>query len=174
MTFLKILFFTAITLGVISCDSIKEWLNKKPKQEKGEAQMDQENTDDSWAKRSSDFLTENLKKPGVQSTASGLQYKVIKEGAGKKPSASSTVRVHYKGTLINGNEFDSSYKRNQPAEFGLNQVIAGWTEGLQLMKEGAVYEFYIPSRLAYGERASASIPASSTLIFQVELIKILN
>ncbi len=120
-----------------------------------------------------DFLTENAKKDGVTVTDSGLQYRVIKEGSGKSPSATDTVKVHYEGKLINGNKFDSSYDRGRPIEFGLNQVIAGWTEGVQLMKEGAIYEFVIPSDLAYGERgAGASIPGGATLIFEVELFEV--
>ena len=104
---------------------------------------------------------------------SGLQYKVIKEGTGKTPTKSDTVSVHYKGTLIDGREFDSSYKRNEPAEFGVTQVIKGWTEILQLMKEGSKYKFYIPYNLAYGDRAMGNvIPAKSDLIFEVELIKV--
>ena len=120
-----------------------------------------------------EFLNKNKNKEGVKTTDSGLQYKVIKEGQGKSPGAASTVEVHYQGTLIDGTEFDSSYKRNETAKFPLNRVIPGWTEGLQLMKEGAVYEFYIPSDLAYGNRDLPKIPAGSTLIFKVELIKVL-
>ena len=120
------------------------------------------------------FLEENAKKEGVVTTASGLQYQVIKEGTGKKPKATDTVRCHYRGTTIDGKEFDSSYKRNQPADFGLMQVIAGWTEGVQLMSEGATYRFFIPFNLAYGTRgAGAAIPPYATLIFDVELIKVL-
>lgn len=119
------------------------------------------------------FLKINGKKDGVTTTDSGLQYKVIKEGTGSSPTAKDKVEVHYRGTLVDGTEFDSSYSRNQSIVFGLNQVIAGWTEGLQLMKEGATYELYIPSNLAYGNRALPGIPANSTLIFQVELIKVL-
>ena len=119
------------------------------------------------------FLQENKSKEGVKTTASGLQYKVLKEGKGDKPKASDTVEVHYRGQLIDGKEFDSSYKRNQSISFPLNGVIAGWTEGLQLMKEGAKYILYIPSNLGYGERgAGASIPPDAALIFEVELIKI--
>ena len=118
------------------------------------------------------FLKENAKKPNVKTRASGLQYKVLKEGQGQRPRAQDTVEVHYRGTLINGQEFDSSYKRNQTISFPLNGVIKGWTEGLQLMKEGAKYEFYIPSHLAYGERGAPSIPPHSVLIFEVELIKV--
>ena len=122
----------------------------------------------------SKFLTENAKKDGIIVTKSGLQYEVLTEGTGKKPKATDTVRCHYEGRLLDGTVFDSSYKRNAPADFGLQQVIAGWTEGVQLMAEGAKYRFYIPYMLAYGEGgAGASIPPFATLIFDVELIKVL-
>lgn len=120
------------------------------------------------------FLKENAKKPGVTVTASGLQYTVLKDGTGKQPKASDTVRCHYEGTLINGKVFDSSYRRGEPADFGLRQVISGWTEGVQLMKEGAKFRFFIPYNLAYGERGAGSdIPPYAALIFDVELIKVL-
>lgn len=120
------------------------------------------------------FLTENKKRAGIVTTASGLQYEVLTEGTGRHPKATDTVRCHYEGTLIDGTVFDSSYRRNQPAEFELRQVIAGWTEGLQLMKEGAKYKFYLPYNLAYGEHgAGNSIPPYAALIFTVELIKVL-
>ena len=120
------------------------------------------------------FLAENKKRAGIVTTPSGLQYEVVKEGTGRQPKASDTVRCHYEGTLIDGTVFDSSYRRNQPAEFGLRQVIAGWTEGVQLMKEGSIFKFYIPYNLAYGERgAGADIPPYAALIFTVELIKVL-
>ena len=119
------------------------------------------------------FLVENGKKDGVVTLPSGLQYQVLKEGNGKKPSATDQVVCHYEGTLIDGTVFDSSYQRNQPATFGLNQVIAGWTEGVQLMQEGAKYRFFIPYNLAYGERgAGAQIPPFATLVFDVELIEV--
>ena len=117
------------------------------------------------------FLAENAKKEGVKTTASGLQYEVLKEGTGRKPKATDTVECHYEGFLLDGTLFDSSVQRGQTASFSLQQVIAGWTEGLQLMQEGAKFRFYIPYMLAYGESgAGASIPPFSTLIFDVELI----
>ena len=116
------------------------------------------------------FLEDNKKKPGVKATASGLQYKVEKEGTGPTPKATDMVTVNYRGTLIDGTEFDSSYKRGQPATFPVNGVIKGWTEALQLMKQGAKYQLYISSSLAYGERAMGpDIGPNSTLIFEVEL-----
>lgn len=119
------------------------------------------------------FLAENGKKDGIVTLPSGLQYQVLKEGDGKKPSATDQVVCHYEGTLIDGTVFDSSYQRNQPATFGLNQVIAGWTEGVQLMQEGAKYRFFIPYNLAYGEHgAGAQIPPFATLVFDVELIEV--
>ncbi len=117
------------------------------------------------------FLAENKTKNGVKTTESGLQYEVIKEGEGKTPADTSIVKVHYTGTLLNGTVFDSSVERGTPAEFPLNRVIKGWTEGLQLMTVGSKYKFFIPSDLAYGTRgAGASIPANSALIFEVELL----
>ncbi len=118
------------------------------------------------------FLEENKTKEGVQTTASGLQYKVIKEGKGAIPTDSSTVKVNYKGTLIDGTEFDSSYKRNAPATFRANQVIKGWTEALTLMPVGSKWELYIPQELAYGARNAGQIKPFSTLIFEVELVSI--
>lgn len=120
------------------------------------------------------FLEENARRPEVTQTKSGLQYEVLSEGSGRSPKATDTVRCHYEGRLLDGSVFDSSYQRGEPADFGLNQVIAGWTEGVQLMKEGAKYRFFIPYLLGYGERgAGSSIPPYSTLVFDVELIKVL-
>ncbi len=119
------------------------------------------------------FLAENKKKDGVKTTASGLQYKVMKEGSGAAPVASDTVTVNYRGTLLDGTEFDSSYKRNEPATFPLQGVIPGWTEGVQLMKKGAKYQFFIPSSLAYKDKSpGADIPPNSTLIFEIDLLEI--
>jgi FKBP-type peptidyl-prolyl cis-trans isomerase FklB len=120
------------------------------------------------------FLAENAKKPGIVTLASGLQYEVIKEGNGKKPGAADRVKCHYEGTLIDGTLFDSSIKRGEPAVFGVNQVIKGWVEALQLMTEGSKWRLFIPSELAYGAQgAGEMIPPHSTLIFEVELIEVL-
>jgi FKBP-type peptidyl-prolyl cis-trans isomerase FkpA len=119
------------------------------------------------------FLKENASKPGVKTTSSGLQYLVLEEGKGKSPKATDTVLVHYKGNLLDGTEFDSSYKRNEPISFPLNGVIPGWTEGVQLMKEGGKIRLFIPSNLAYGSRgAGGIIPPDSTLVFDIELLKV--
>lgn len=120
------------------------------------------------------YLADNAKKEGVMVTESGLQYEVMSEGEGAKPVATDVVKVHYKGTLLDGTEFDSSYSRNEPTTFPLNRVIPGWTEGLQLMPVGSKYKFTIPSDLAYGDRDLGKIPANSTLIFEVELLEIQN
>jgi len=121
------------------------------------------------------FLAQNAQKEGVTTLPSGLQYEVIKQGSGPKPGPGSKVTTHYHGTLINGKVFDSSYQRGQPATFGVNQVIAGWTEALQLMPEGSKYRLYIPSDLAYGKRgAGRDIPGDTALIFDVELLKVNN
>lgn len=120
------------------------------------------------------FLDENAAKDDVKVTASGMHYRIIKAGEGKTPTATDTVRAHYRGSLINGQEFDSSYSRNEPSEFSLDAVIPGWTEGLQLIKEGGKIELVLPPELAYGERILPQIPANSVLIFEVELIAIVN
>ncbi|WP_303290258.1 FKBP-type peptidyl-prolyl cis-trans isomerase [Marinobacter sp. SS5-14b] len=118
------------------------------------------------------FLAENAKRNGVETTESGLQYEVIEEGSGEKPTASDRVRVHYTGELINGEVFDSSRDRGEPTTFGVGQVIPGWIEGLQLMSEGARYKLYIPADLAYGPTGNQAIAPNETLIFDVELLKI--
>ncbi len=120
------------------------------------------------------FLAENKTKPGVITTASGLQYKIIKAGSGKKPSVSSEVKVHYKGTLINGTEFDNSYKRGEPVTLPVGGVIAGWTEALQLMPVGSKWQLFIPAHIGYGNSQSGPIPPGSTLIFDVELLAIVK
>jgi FKBP-type peptidyl-prolyl cis-trans isomerase FkpA len=120
------------------------------------------------------YLAENATKEGVTVTESGLQYEVITLGDGETPAATDVVKVHYKGTLLDGTEFDSSYSRNEPTTFPLNRVISGWTEGLQLMPVGSKYKFTIPADLAYGDRDLGKIPANSTLIFEVELLEIQN
>jgi FKBP-type peptidyl-prolyl cis-trans isomerase FklB len=120
------------------------------------------------------YLAENAKKEGVITLPSGLQYQVLKEGNGKKPSAKDSVKCHYEGFLLDGSVFDSSVQRGEPAVFGLQQVIAGWTEGLQLMQEGAKYRFFIPYNLAYGEGgAGQAIPPYAALIFDVELLQVM-
>ncbi|MBI3897594.1 MAG: FKBP-type peptidyl-prolyl cis-trans isomerase [Gammaproteobacteria bacterium] len=124
-------------------------------------------------KRGDAYLADNKKKKGVKTLDSGLQYKVVKEGSGKSPKPTDTVSVHYRGTLINGTEFDSSYKRNEPATFPVNGVIKGWQEVLPLMKEGAKWEVAIPASLAYGERgAGGNIGPDETLLFEIELLKV--
>ncbi len=142
---------------------LNEYLTEKQKRESGEA-----------IRQGAKFLEENGKRPEVTTTKSGLQYEVLCEGTGRSPKATDTVRCHYEGRLLSGDVFDSSYRCGEPADFGLNQVITGWTEGVQLMKEGAKYRFFIPYLLAYGEQGAGSqIPPYSTLIFDVELIKVL-
>lgn len=142
--------------------AVQDFFNRKAEEQAKAAKAEGEN-----------FLAENAKKEGVKTLPSGLQYKVLREGDGRKPSATDQVECHYEGTLINGQVFDSSYRRGETATFGLNQVIKGWTEGLQLMQEGAKYRFFIPYNLAYGEHgAGQSIPPYAALIFDVELIKV--
>jgi FKBP-type peptidyl-prolyl cis-trans isomerase FkpA len=120
------------------------------------------------------FLTDNATRDGIVVTDSGLQYEVLSQGSGAKPHASDTVKVNYLGTSLDGTEFDSSYSRGKPATFPLNRVIKGWTEGVQLMEVGAKYKFYVPSELAYGARSTGKIKSHSALIFEVELLEIIN
>ena len=148
-------------------DQIKEVMSAFEK----DMEQKQKQSGDKNKAEGAKYLEENKKKEGVKTTASGLQYKVLKDGNGAQPKATDTVTVNYRGTLINGTEFDSSYKRGQPATFPVNGVIKGWTEALQLMKVGSKYQLFIPSDLAYGERSvSPDLAANSTLIFEVELM----
>lgn len=124
-------------------------------------------------KKGEDFLAENAKRPGIVALPSGLQYEILSAGTGRKPSATDRVQCHYHGTLIDGTVFDSSVQRGEPAVFGVNQVIPGWVEALQLMPEGSRWKLYIPSKLAYGEHQAGSIPPNSVLVFEVELIKVI-
>lgn len=138
------------------------------------AQQAQQRIADENLKEGEEFLAKNGKRKEVTTTESGLQYEVMNEGVGEKPTSESQVKVHYHGTLIDGTVFDSSVERNQPATFGVTQVIPGWTEALQLMSVGAKWKIYLPANIAYGERgAGASIGPNSTLIFEVELLEIL-
>ena len=123
-------------------------------------------------KKAEKFLAENAKKPNIKTTKTGLQYEVLKDGTGAMPKTNDTVSVHYRGTLMNGTEFDSSYKRNQPAEFPVTGVIKGWTEALLMMKTGSKWKLYIPPDLAYGEQGRPGIPPNAPLIFEVELVAI--
>ena len=125
-------------------------------------------------KLADEFLIKNKMNKGIKETPTGLQYRVINEGNGNSPNKTDRVKVHYVGKLMDGTEFDSSIERGEPTEFGLNQVIKGWTEGLQLMKVGSKYEFFIHPKIAYGSRPRPTIPANSLLIFEVELLDIIN
>ncbi len=147
-----------------------EYLQRRDAEKKAE----QAAAGEAAKKAGEDFLKENAKKEGVVVLPSGLQYQVIKEGTGRSPKATDNVKCHYEGRLIDGTMFDSSKKRGEPATFPLNGVIKGWTEGVQLMKEGAVYKFFIPYNLAYGENgAGSAIPPYAALVFDVELIEVL-
>jgi FKBP-type peptidyl-prolyl cis-trans isomerase FklB len=153
----------------LSKSEIQAVLQKVQQQRAAEAQK----TADENLRKGQEFLSANGKKAGVKTLPSGLQYKVIRAGTGKSPKATDTVKVDYRGTLINGTEFDSSYKRGQPATFPVNGVIKGWQEALQLMKEGAKWQIYVPAELAYGPRgAGGQIGPNETLIFDVELLQI--
>jgi FKBP-type peptidyl-prolyl cis-trans isomerase FklB len=151
---------------------VQAYFQKKQQEEVAKRKAEGEKNKAEGAK----FLTDNITKEGVKVTESGLQYIILKEGTGAKPAADSKVKVHYHGTLIDGTVFDSSVDRGEPTEFGVNQVIKGWTEGLQLMKEGAKYKFFIPQDLAYGAnpRPGGAIKPFATLIFDVELLEIVK
>jgi FKBP-type peptidyl-prolyl cis-trans isomerase FklB len=160
--------------ALMTDDEVKTTLTslQKDMQEKQQAKMKAQGEKNK--KDGETFLTENKKKEGVKTTASGMQYQVVKEGKGKSPKATDTVSVQYKGTLLDGTEFDSSYKRKEPATFPVNGVIKGWTEALQLMNEGSQWKLFIPGELAYGEAGTPGGPIgpNATLIFEVELVSI--
>jgi FKBP-type peptidyl-prolyl cis-trans isomerase len=172
-----------IDVGVLA-DSIKDVLGGKKSQltpeQMAEAMKKMQESvyqkrrvaGDGNKKTALDFLEKNKKESGIKTTSSGLQFKVLADGKGKKPKATDTVEVHYRGTLLDGSEFDSSYKRNQTAKFPVNGVIKGWTEALQDMKEGEKRKLFIPPELAYGEMSPPGIPPNSLLVFEVELIKV--
>ncbi|MBJ6369087.1 FKBP-type peptidyl-prolyl cis-trans isomerase [Snuella sedimenti] len=160
--------------GIIRTYMMKKQQEQQAKMEE-EAKKKAEETHGDLKAEGEKFLEENMTKDGVVTTASGLQYIVLKEGDGEKPEAASKVKVHYHGTLIDGTVFDSSVDRGEPAQFGVGQVIKGWTEGLQLMSLGAKYKFFIPQELAYGhQQRGAKIKPFSTLIFEVELLEIIK
>jgi FKBP-type peptidyl-prolyl cis-trans isomerase FklB len=157
---------------LMSAEEIKETLISLQKELAGKQAERTKVLSEKNKKEGEAFLAENKKKEGVVTLPSGLQYKVIKEGTGKKPSANDQVVVNYRGTLIDGTEFDSSFKRGEPATFPLNRVIPGWTEALQLMKEGAKWQIFVPATLGYGEQGTGLIGPNATLIFEVELISV--
>lgn len=160
--------------GQIPQNEIRQILQQYQMQARQKAQLQQQQKAQENQEKGEEFLAENKNKEGVQVTDSGLQYKVLEEGTGASPEASDSVTVHYEGTLIDGTVFDSSYERGEPATFPLDGVIAGWTEGVQLMKEGATYRFFVPSDLGYGMnvRPGSPIGPNETLIFKVELLEV--
>jgi FKBP-type peptidyl-prolyl cis-trans isomerase FklB len=160
--------------SLLSEDEMRASLMAYEEQLKKEAEMAQKKGALESAAKGEAFLAENAKKPGVKTTASGLQYEVITEGKGAKPKATDTVKVHYEGKLVDGSIFDSSRQRGEPIEFPLNRVIPGWTEGLQLMSKGSRYKLTIPSKLGYGEEGAGPIPPNSVLVFDVELLDIVS
>ncbi len=158
--------------GLLSEDEIKKVLTDYKERRMAQAQADFQKQGEENKTKGAVFLAENGKKAGVMTTATGLQYEVLSEGTGKKPKATDNVEVHYEGKLTDGTVFDSSIARGQPAAFRLDQVIPGWTEGVQLMKEGGKTRFTIPANLAYGEMGAGTIPPNSVLVFEVQLLKI--
>lgn len=168
-------FQTGYTKGdpSLSDSAMKVVLNRYQQKMRKKQQAEQKKALKENQKEGQEFLSENKQKEGVEVTDSGLQYRVMEQGSGATPSAEDRVRVHYKGTLIDGTVFDSSYERGKPAEFQVNQVIKGWQQALQMMKEGAKWKLFIPSNLAYGKRGAGSqIGPNETLIFEVELLEI--
>lgn len=159
-------------VGLLTEEDLKKTLNDYKERRMAQAQAEQQKQNAENKTRSEAFLAENAKRQGVMTTATGLQYEVLTQGTGVQPKPTDTVEVHYVGTLTDGTVFDSSVERGQTASFRLDQVILGWTEGVQLMKEGGKYRFTIPSNLAYGETGAGSIPPNAALIFDVELIKV--
>lgn len=161
------------TVAEVSAEEGNQVLNEYFTKKKAEQEVALKKEREENLQSSRDYLKENKNQDGIQTTPSGLQYKVITQGEGKQPTSHSRVKCHYEGRLANGQVFDSSYKRGEPAEFSLNQVIPGWTEGLQLMKVGSKYEFHIPPALGYGEvGVPGHIPGNSVLIFTVELLDV--
>ena len=160
------------TTPQLSQDEIRDTVTELQKRVTAARQKEMKEMADKTLADAKVFLEENKKKEGVTSLPSGLQYKILAEGSGKAPKATDSVTVHYRGTLTNGTEFDSSHKRGQPATFQVGKVIRGWTEALQLMKEGSKWQLFIPPQLAYGDRGTGPIPPNSTLIFEVELISV--
>ena len=149
---------------------VREFLQRRDAERKSE----QAKLGEAAKREGEEYLEKNAARSGVTVLPSGLQYEVVREGTGRKPKATDSVKCHYEGTLVDGTVFDSSRRRGEPAVFPLNGVIRGWTEGLQLMQEGAVYRFFIPYNLAYGENgAGASIPPYAALVFEVELIEVI-
>ncbi len=168
----------AIEFDQARVDQIMQELVAEINNRRQQSQMKQQQESDAMGEvnrqKGIEFLEQNKKQEGIKVTASGLQYKEIRPGTGKAPKATDIVKVHYRGTFIDGKEFDSSYKRGEPIEFPLSGVIKGWTEGLQLMKTGGKMMFYIPSELAYGENAHPSIGPNQVLIFEVELLDVVE
>ncbi len=159
--------------SAITEDEMRKTLMAYKEKRDGEAMKEIQKLGAEQAAKGAAFLAQNGKKTGVKTTASGLQYEIIKEGSGAAPTADDQVQVHYEGKMLDGTVFDSSLAR-EPVTFPLSGVIPGWTEGLQLMKEGAKYRFFIPSKLAYGETGASTIPPNSVLTFDVELIKVIK
>lgn len=159
--------------ALLTDEEVKQTLTSLMQGMREKAMAKQKEAGEKNVKEGKDFLDANKKKEGIVTLPSGLQYKVVKAGTGATPKASDTVKTHYRGTLIDGTEFDSSYKRGEPAEFPVGGVIKGWTEALQKMQVGAKWQLFIPSELAYGERgAGADIPPNATLIFDIELLEV--